>query len=125
MNTFAFDENIRRQIKTIVDYANHNIYELDDMLDMMNGQMAVPEENPEHFILVPFGRWICYYLVEHPKYGRCHYFNLKPDATGRLPDKSSMEYLLKEFGIESPLLDKHITINKTGTEIKIVLPVNF
>ena len=95
---------------------------MDDILDMMNGQMAVPGEGPNHLVLVPFGRWICYYLVDHPQYGRCHYFSFKPDASGKLPDKPVMEYVLKEFRIESPLLDKHITIDKVAAEAKIILP---
>lgn len=120
---FVFDENVRRQIRNVVDYANLNIYKLDDILDMMNGQLAVPGEKPEHLVLVPTGRWICYYLVDHPEHGRCHYFSFKPDASGKLPDKPAMEYVLKEFDIERPLLDKHISIDKIAGEARIILPI--
>jgi len=32
MNILAFDENVRRQIRNVVDYANLNIYQVDDIL---------------------------------------------------------------------------------------------
>ena len=123
MTMLAFDENIRQQIRKVVDYANQNIYELDDILDMMNTQMSTPGEKPEHLILVPMGRWICYYLVNHPEYGRCHYFSFSPDASDRLPDKPMIEYVLKEFDVDTPLLDQHIYIDKTASETKVILPL--
>lgn len=59
MAFLAFDENIRLQIRKVVDYARKNIHELDDILDMMNAQISTPGEKPEHLILGPIGRWIC------------------------------------------------------------------
>ena len=49
MSVLAFFENERQQIRKVVDYANHNIYQVDDILDMMNNQMVTPGEIPEHF----------------------------------------------------------------------------
>jgi hypothetical protein len=123
MEIHAFDENVKLQISKVIEYANLNIYSMDDLLDMKNGQMDVPGSNPEHLVLVPFGCWICYYLVDHPNRGMCHYFQIKPNATGKLPEMPDMEQILKEFGIESPLLDKHITIDKLLEETNIILPI--
>jgi hypothetical protein len=124
MSVLAFFENERQQIRNVVDYANHNIYQLNDILDMMNNEKVTPSEIPEHLVLVGIGRWICYFLVDHPNKGRCHYFQIKPDAYGRLPEKDEMEYILTEFGIESLLLDMHITIDEKNEAIKIILPFN-
>jgi hypothetical protein len=123
MKILAFDRIVRQQIKKVIDYAKLNIYTLDDLLDMKNGQMAVPGANPEHLVFVPIGRQFCYYLVDHPNDGLCHYFTFKPDASGSLPDKADIEQVLKEFGIESPLLDKHITTDKIFMETNIKLPI--
>jgi len=124
MNLFAFDQNIRRQIRSVIDYANLNIYNVDDILDMMNDQMVIPGDKPGHLVLVPIGRWICYYIVDHPEKGRCHYFSVKPDASGKLLDKPEIEYLLKEFQIETPLLDKHVSIDKEIFQTNIILPIS-
>ena len=123
MSVLAFDENLRRQIRKVVDHADLNIYQSDDLLDMMNGQMDVPGTKTGHLVLVPIGRWICYYLVDHPNKEMCHYFQIKPDASGKFADKPELEYILKEFGIESPLLDKHISVGEMESEIKIILPL--
>ena len=72
MSVIAFFENERQQIRKVVDYANVNIYQLDDILDMMNNQKITPSEMPEHIVFVGIGRWICYFLVDHPNKGRCH-----------------------------------------------------
>jgi hypothetical protein len=69
------------------------------------------------------GLWICYYLVDHPNKGRCHYFHIKPDITNQLPDKTDMEYILKEFGVENALMDEHITINNKDVVVNIILPI--
>jgi len=36
-----------------------------------------------------------------------------------------MEYVLNEFGIESPLLDKHISVENKEDGTRIVLPVSW
>jgi hypothetical protein len=119
----AFFENERRQIRKVVNYAQNEIYQTDDLLDMKNGEKATPGEDPRHSVVVGVGRWICYYLVDHPIKGRCHYFHIKPDIAGELPDKPQMEYIVKEFGIESPLQDEHIKINNEEMVVNIVLPL--
>ena len=123
MKVFSFDNDIRQQIRKVVDYANQNIYQVDDILDMMNTHMTAPGAISEHLVLVPIGRWICYYLVDHPVEGRCHYFQIKPDASGGHPDKPAMEYILNEFGIEGSFLDNYITIDKINDETIIKLPL--
>jgi hypothetical protein len=119
----AFFENERQQIRKVVEYAKNHIFQTDDLLDMMNGQMDTPSEDSRHLVLVSVGRWICYYLVDHPNKGRCHYFHIKPDISGELPDRTLMEYIVKEFGIDSPLLDEHIRINNEEMVVNIVLPL--
>jgi hypothetical protein len=119
----AFFENERRQIRKVVDYAKNYVYQTDDILDMMNNQIATPSEDSGHLVLVGVGRWICYYLVDHPIKGRCHYFQIQPDITGELPDKPQMEYIVKEFGIDSPLLDEHIKVNNEEMVVTIVFPI--
>jgi len=122
MSIFAFDNFIRKKIRKAIEYANDNIYQLDDILDMMNAQIDNPGTKPEHQVLVPIGRWICYYLVDHPNKGRCHYFQIKPDASGQFPDRSTLEYIVKEFGIELPLLDEHIKIDEKYADTHVILP---
>jgi hypothetical protein len=123
MSVLAFDESVKREIKKVVDYANLNIYKLDDILDMWNKQRITPSEIPEHLACVPF-RMICYFLVDHPNKGRCHYFHIEPDAWGILPDKAELEYIMKEFGIENTLFDMHITIDEKNKVTNIILPFN-
>jgi hypothetical protein len=119
----AFFENERREIRKVVAYAKNYIYQTDDLLDMKNGELSTPSEDPKHMVLVGAGRWICYFLVDHPNKGRCHYFHVKPDLSGEPPDKPQLEYIVKEFGIESPLLQEHIEINKEEMVVNIVLPI--
>ena len=120
----AFSEFDRQQIRRVVDYSKQYIYQLDDILDMWNDQMATAGEDPGHAVVVGNGHWICYYLVDHPNKGRCHYFHIKPDLTGNLPDKSEMVYIVKEFGVENLLMDEHISINKEDASVvDIILPV--
>jgi hypothetical protein len=123
MSVLPFFENERREIRKVVDYAIQNVYQLDDVLDMMNDQMDVPGTDPGHLVRISMGLWICYFLVDHPNKVRCHYFQIRPDIFGRLPDKPELEYIVKEFGIESPLLDEHVTVDKLNEVTKIVLPV--
>lgn len=119
---YFFDNNIRRQIQTVINYAKSNVYQVDDILDMMNGQMTIPGDITDHVVVGPLGIGICYYLVEHPQKGLCHYFQFKPDTLGKLPNSLEIEYVLKAFEINPPLLPEHITIDEVNEEIKVVLP---
>ncbi len=76
----AFFEDERQQIRKVIEYAQNYIYQTDDILDMMNEERATPGEDPQHSVLVGVGRWICYYLVDHPNKGRLAIiFIFKPD----------------------------------------------
>ena len=120
----AFDNNTKQKVRKVIDYAHQNIYQTDDLLDMMNNQMTIPGEISEHQILVPIGRFICYYLVDHPIKGRCHYFHIKADAIGKLPTRQEIEHILKEFKIDNTLLDEHIKVDEVLDETSIILPFN-
>lgn len=122
MTLIAFDRITKQTISKVIEYARDNIYVIDDLLDMKNGELAIPGSNTAHLVLVPFARWVCYYIVDHPNLGRCHYFQIKPDATGQLPGKPDMEQIIREFGINSELLDNYITIDRGLEETKIVFP---
>ena len=124
MMVLEFNKFTKQQVKKVIDFARLNIYQIDDLLDMMNNQMAVPGEQSEHLVLVPVGRWICYYLVDHPHLGRCHYFSIKTDASGKQPSLLEMEYFLKEFGINQTLLNDQITIDKVADQTNIILPID-
>lgn len=118
----SFFDHERQYIKKLVDFASHNIYQLDDLLDMMNNEMATPSEDSRHVVVVGHGRWICYFIVDHPNKGRCHYFQIKSGFPGPLPDKEELDYIVKEFGIDKPLLGKHISVDNEKAMVSIVLP---
>ncbi|HEX7755472.1 MAG TPA: hypothetical protein VF421_09020 [Niabella sp.] len=122
MSLLSFDRFVQQQISNVIENAHANVYQLDDILDMMNSEMIAPGKKAEHQVLVPVGRWICYYLVDHPNKGRCHYFQIQPDASGKLPDRSEMEHLIHAFEIELPLKNEHILVDEENNEVKISLP---
>jgi hypothetical protein len=43
VSVFVLDENLKRQIRKVIAYANLNVYTLDDVLDMKNGQNDSPK----------------------------------------------------------------------------------
>jgi len=111
MNTFVFSEIDKREIHRVLDYAVQNLYDMDDLLDMKNGRATPPGENPNHLARIHFGQWVCYYLVDDPILGHSHHFHIKPDTKGQLPEKPLIDSLIKEFGIERPLLHSNIRTN--------------
>lgn len=119
---YSFFDNERRQIRKVVDYAQKYIYQTDDLLDMKNGEMATPGEDSGHLVFVGDGLWICYFIVDHPNKGRCHYFQIINKISGDLPDINELKYIIKEFGIDRPLLDEHVKINVDKVQVDIVLP---
>jgi hypothetical protein len=118
----SFFDNERQYIKRLVDFANHNIFQLDDVLDMMNNEIATPGEDSRHTVVVGHGRWICYFIVDHPNKGRCHYFQIKSGFPAPPPDKEELDYIVKEFGIQKTLLEKHISVDNEKAMVSIVLP---
>ena len=121
MSEMIFDNVTRMQIGRVIEFARDNVYKVDDILDMMNGDLINPESLPEHLVLVPIGQWICYYLLEHPTKGHCHYFKIKSDATGKLPDMDRINYILNVFGIEHKLQNQDISMDSNNDELKIII----
>ena len=66
-------------------------------MDIMNTQMTIPGEIPEHLVFIPTGCKICYYLINHPQQGQCHYFQINANISGKHPDKTAMEYILRQY----------------------------
>lgn len=118
----SFFDDERQDIKRLVDFASNNIYQTDDLLDMMNDDMATSSEDSRHAVVVGQGRWICYFIVDHPNKGRCHYFQIKSGFPDPLPDKEELDYIVKEFGIGTPLMDAHINVENENAMVSIVLP---
>jgi hypothetical protein len=122
MKILPFDQITLEQIELIVQYSNENVYQIDEVLDMMHDPMPLPGEHSNHLVLFPIGQWVYYYIVDHPQHGYCHYFQIRTDARGNLPDKARIEYIMTEFGITQPLQDHHFRINQAENEIKVVIP---
>ncbi|MBD81170.1 MAG: hypothetical protein CL840_19790 [Crocinitomicaceae bacterium] len=122
MNIFPFNEPIKAQIKKVVNYSLENIYDIDDLLDMMNGHLEAPGSKPEHSIRINLGSWTCYYVVDHPEYGKCNYFQITPDLKGNFPDDSGLEYILSQFGIENPYLENQHKLIRKENELTLIMP---
>jgi hypothetical protein len=60
---YAFFEHERREIRKVVDYSKQYIYQLDDILDMWNRQMATPGEDSGHSVRVGLGVWGFGYVI--------------------------------------------------------------
>lgn len=122
MSVHLFNESIRREIKRVVEYANNNVYDVDDIIDMGINRKKVPGAMPEHLVRGPLGQWICYYIVDHPELRQCHYFSILPDTTGKLPDMQTLDYILKEYGANGTLLEEHIIVDEVTNETTIKIP---
>lgn len=47
---FAFNRFLKHQVKQVIQHATENVYNIDNLLDMKNGQMPVPGDDTRHLI---------------------------------------------------------------------------
>jgi len=105
MRPFIITNAIREQISKLVQYAEHNPFSMDDMLDIYNRQKAAAGFDENLRLHLPFGYRIVLSIEEQPK-GKVRHLSCSVDEPGKLPSPAVVDELLKLLGFKYSLAEK-------------------
>ena len=84
MRPFLIDDNIKEKLNRLVEHAEQNIFEIDDLLDQMNDKSKSAGNDPDFCCTLPFGYLIIYsmFTVNEKTYRQ---MTVAVDTPGKLP----------------------------------------
>lgn len=124
MRPIIIDDGVKNQIAEVIEYAQQHVYTMDNMLDVLNGDMPPAGDNPNLVVNIPHGLRVVY-SEEEQQIGRCKHISVSVNTPGKLPNPVVVEEVLKLFKIESPMYDCVINVKDITPEhqyIDIVEP---
>jgi hypothetical protein len=103
MRALLIDEITRKKIADVIRYAEENVYSMDDLLDMINGQLRPPGDDVFRVIVIPIG-YRTVYSLEDQASGMCRHISISVPNSGKLPSIPAVQMIIKEFGFKNDLV---------------------
>lgn len=94
--------DLKAGIEKMVAFAEKNPLSMDDMLDMMNGDLKAPGDTKGYFALGPLGMKIVY-CIEHQDLAKVRYLSISFMSGDKLPPVPLVEEIMKMIGFSLPL----------------------
>lgn len=98
----VIDNEVRKEIERVRKHAEKNVYTLDDLLDMKNGQLGPPGNDPNFTCHIPMGFKVVF-SIEHQPGGKMRHMSMS-SGPGRLPSQQAVEMVMHEFGFKAPTI---------------------
>ncbi len=105
MRALVIDEAAMSRAAEIVEYAKSNVWSIDDLLDLYNGDVAKAGEEHGSRMMIDSGYRVVYSREEHPESGVLHHLSISIDNPVMLPSPESVQLIMQLFGIETKIAD--------------------
>jgi hypothetical protein len=102
MRALLIDNNIRKQINEMVEYAESNPFTLNDLKQIQLNKKPCPGHTMGHYCFLPFGYKVVYSIQYQPS-GKIRQLTMSVDAKGKLPSPPSVEEIIKLIGFKNEL----------------------
>lgn len=87
----------QEKIKTLIKYAEDNIYTLDRLKKIQTGEELPPGDNENHRIKLPFG-FCCVFTQEEHSRELYRHLSVSVSKKNRYPSPEAMQMIAEEFG---------------------------
>lgn len=95
------DDKTKSEIARVIDFATKNKYPIAVMMERMKGGLS-PGDLDWYTCFIQVG-YKCVYTVEEHPMGWAHHLSVSIDAPGKCPAVQAVQFLMKEFGIETEM----------------------
>ncbi len=94
------------EIARVIDFAEHNIFTEEDMLDRVNnpGKHKPPGDIEGHKCFVPIG-FRCVFTIEKQPSGWCRHLSISVDTKDKVPSFEATLEMARAFGMEVKTMD--------------------
>lgn len=107
----VIDYDLEGEIKKLVDFAEEHPFTMDDMLDVVNGDVLVAGDREGHYLNTPFGIRIVY-SIEMQNAGKARHLSVSIDKDCSFPPPPVTREIMKLIGFENELEECLIDIEK-------------
>lgn len=115
MRLLIINDEIRRQIASLVKFAENNEFSVDDVLDVTNGELPCAGDMAGFKMTISDGYHVVFSIENHGSY-KVRHISISVDTPNKMPNQTAIEMIIKEFGFIKPLLECKLGIEKiSGT----------
>lgn len=119
MSILVINEEIIKEIKKLVEYAEANILTIDDLLDIQNGDKEIVGNLEQHMIHIPMGYKIVYSVEMQPA-GKCRHLSMSVNSKSGLPIPEAAKEIMQIIGYKNPLDKCTIWMEDIGNNKKAI-----
>jgi hypothetical protein len=106
MRPFIIDDTTKQAIERIKTHAEANVYTIDDLLDIKNGdESLIPGNNPDFTCTLPFGYRVVFTVEAQFDGSRVRHLSMSVDTPGKSPNPIAVQEVMKLAGFEKDLND--------------------
>lgn len=98
MRPLIIDDNIRGKLRGLVEYAEGQVLDMDDLLDTYNGERFPVGDDENYVVHIPVGYRVVY-SVELQPVGRIGHLSVSIDNVGKLASVESVKMIINEMGL--------------------------
>lgn len=109
MRILQIDNDARKEIEKLKNYANEHKISINSVKAMIEGKEPPVGDNSAYAIYLYDGFRIVYSVEEHP-IGYCHHISISVDEIDKYPNPEAVEMILKEFGMKN--IDESLSVWK-------------
>lgn len=122
MRIFVVDDQLKEQIKKLIDFAEANPFTMDDMLDVFNKAEVPPGDREGYSLVTPFGVKMVY-TIEKQLVGDVRHLSVGVNKDHAFPDPEIVKEIMRLFGFKNEIEKCHVhieKINETRGAINII-----
>ena len=113
MRVLVIGAEQKQQLADLVKHAESNVFSMDDMFDVHNGDMKTPGDMDGFSCDIPVGYKVVFTIEKHPSM-KVRHTSISVDTPGKLPLPQCVEMIIKELGFTKPMLECMVDIEKVS-----------
>lgn len=125
MRPLILDEKAKVEIARVKKNAEDNRMDHAEMQRRVAAGGPVVGDDPRFFCNLMMGFKVVFTMEQQPQLGWCYHMSVSVDAEDKLPHQVSVQMLLQEFGINKPLGECYVFIEReiVPNAVNVVVPV--
>lgn len=109
MRPFVIDDQTRKALAELAEYANKHRIETDQMLDIYNGQAPPAGDNPAYVRDLHFGYRVVF-TIEAQKQGWARHLSVGVPSEGKYPHPYAVQEIMKLLGFKTQAISGEMLI---------------
>ncbi len=125
MRVLVIGQEEKTSLTKLREFAEKNILNFDDLLDIKNGAEPVVGDRPGHSCIIPVDFRVVFSVELHPNkdgsgFTKLRLMSMSVPTEGKLPNPEACKMVMSELGFQSELEDCYVKIEDGDRAILII-----